>query len=131
MKKILLTVLCLSLAYPSLALAGSLKATGQAFVFGIFGAPPPAQLTWFEADGVTKLGSGLINGANPVGTTCDGKFTFNLAPTVNLIRFNTYIYGEAQYFNGCFHVVGRSPSLTVMAGPQQNTYFAGLVVDMF
>jgi hypothetical protein len=131
MRKVLLTALCLLLASPSLALAGSLQATGQAFVFGIFGAPPPAQMTWFEADGVTKLGGLYVNGANPVGTSFDGRFAFSLAPSVNIIRFGSFIRGEGNYFNGFFHVVGNSAPIDVLAGPSQTTTLTNIVVNMF
>jgi hypothetical protein len=131
MIKVLMTVLCLLLACPSLAPAGSLQLQGQAFVFGIFGAPPPAQMTWVEADGATKLGNGLVTGTNPVSTDFSGKFFFNLSPSINIFRFNTFIRGDATYLNGLFHVVGNSPPITVLAGPDQSSSINGISVNMF
>ncbi len=131
MKTLLLTALFLLLAHPSLAVAGSLRARGQTFVFGIFCAPPPAQMTWLEADGVTKLANGYVSGANPVNTSSDGKFAFNLGLTMSIIRSGTYIQGQAIYLGGVFYVTGQSTTIRVFTGPSQDTIINGLVVNMY
>jgi hypothetical protein len=131
MKKSLVLTVCLLLACPSLSLGGNLVASGQAYVFAIFGAPPPATLTWFESNGVTKLGEGWVTGPNPVGTYFSGKFVFNLTANSLILRFNTFIQGEATYLNGFLHVWGNSAPFTVMAGPSQTTTINGIVVHMW
>ena len=130
MKKVLLLTLCVLIALPSMAMAaGALKACGQAFVFGIFGAPPPAQICWTECNG-TPIGNGFVAGAKCVTTDSCGNFCFNLVCVKDVVRLGTLISGTAEYFNGMFAVCG-STTTDVKCGPGHDTSISGLVVNMF
>ena len=130
MKKVLLLTLCVLLALPSMGMAaGKLGSCGQAFVFGIFGAPPPAKICWTECSG-KKIGDGFVTGSKCVATDSCGNFCFNLVCLTNIIRLGTLIEGTATYFNGMFAVCGGTTT-DVKCGPGQDTPISGLVVNMF
>jgi hypothetical protein len=131
-KKVLLLTLCVLIALPSMAMAaGTLKACGQAFVFGIFGAPPPAVICWTECNGA-PIGTNFIGDTQGkcVPTDSCGNFCFNLVCYKDVVRLGTLISGSATYFNGMFAVCG-STTTDVKCGPGQDTSISGLVVNMF
>jgi hypothetical protein len=133
MKKVLLLTLCVILVLPVMAMAdpgpGFLGACGQAFVFAIFPAPPPAMICWTECTG-GPIGDGFISGDKCVPTDSCGKFCFKLHCDYDVVRLGTKICGTAAYFNGMFQVCGCTTT-DVKCGPGQATIISGLVVDMF
>jgi hypothetical protein len=133
MKKVLLLTLCVMLALPVMAMAdpgpGFLGACGQAFVFAIFPAPPPAEICWYECTG-SLIGGNFITGTKCVPTDSCGKFCFKLHCDHEVIRLGTRILGNAAYFNGMFRVCGVTTT-DVFCDPAQATWISGLVLNMF
>jgi hypothetical protein len=134
MKKVLLLTLCVVFAMSAVASAGILTATGQAFVFGIFGAPPPAIICWKECNNTVLIGdnTGQITGDRCITTDACGNFTFHLDCKSDVVRLGTGITGDATYLGGMFHVCGKSATFDVKCGPAQDTSIVGkIVINMY
>jgi hypothetical protein len=124
MKRILLVALCLVFALSGVAMAQNVNISGQAKVFGIFGAVG-ATMTALEADGVTVIGD------NPTGIPdiC-GQYTINTAVPNAYYRAACFVHGDGSYFMGLLHVIGNSPPFNIAVGAG-STSIPGVNVDLF